>query len=264
VATGGDIRLSFDRVPEIYDRVRPTYPPALFNALFATLDDDPQIVEVGPGSGQATAEMLERNARVTAVEIGPALAGLLHTKYRDNDRLTVLNDDFERAALPANCFDAVVSATAYHWISASAQVERPAQLLVPGGVLGVIDLVQVASAADGGYFDRVRPVYERHGQARPDWSPPTHSTVVPAIAGHLEASGVYGNIELHTMAWDQTYDAASYRDLLLSYSGTQMMEEPARTAMVDELVEIVATEFDDTVVRPLVAALTLARYEPMR
>ena len=43
-----DIRLSFNEAPDIYDKVRPSYPAALFDALFRTLPSEPEIVEVGP------------------------------------------------------------------------------------------------------------------------------------------------------------------------------------------------------------------------
>jgi hypothetical protein len=49
-----DIGLSFHEVADVCDRVRPSYPAALFDALFETLSPGPEIVEVGPGTGQAT------------------------------------------------------------------------------------------------------------------------------------------------------------------------------------------------------------------
>ena len=49
-----DIRLSFNEAAEIYDRIRPAYPADLFDALFQMLRSEPEIVEVGPETGQAT------------------------------------------------------------------------------------------------------------------------------------------------------------------------------------------------------------------
>jgi hypothetical protein len=43
-----DIRLSFNEVADIYDKVRPSYPADLFDALFQRLPSQPEIVEVGP------------------------------------------------------------------------------------------------------------------------------------------------------------------------------------------------------------------------
>jgi hypothetical protein len=53
-----DIRLSFNEVADIYDKVRPSYPAGLFDVLFQKLPSQPEIVEVGPGTGQATNDLL--------------------------------------------------------------------------------------------------------------------------------------------------------------------------------------------------------------
>ena len=82
-----DIRLSFNEAAEIYDRVRPSYPADLFDALFQMLPSEPEIVEVGPGTGQATKDLLARGASVHAIEIGPAMAAKLRSNL-PSDRLT--------------------------------------------------------------------------------------------------------------------------------------------------------------------------------
>lgn len=70
-------RESFDRVPDLYHVIRPGYPPALFDDLFALLPTRPHILEVGPGTGQATRNLLSRGATVDAIEIGPRMAAKL-------------------------------------------------------------------------------------------------------------------------------------------------------------------------------------------
>jgi SAM-dependent methyltransferase len=120
-----DKRLSFNEVPDIYDEIRPSYPAALFEKLFAMLPTDPEIVEVGPSTGQATKHLLDRGAHVRAVEIGPATAAKLRSNL-PADRLRVTVGDFELVEITPSSVDAVFSATAYHWISPPAQTDRPA------------------------------------------------------------------------------------------------------------------------------------------
>ncbi len=91
-----DKRLSFNEVPDIYDEIRPSYPAELLDALFELLPPEPMIVEVGPGTGQATKDLLARGAHVHAVEIGPATAAKLRSNV-PTDRLRVTVDDFEHA-----------------------------------------------------------------------------------------------------------------------------------------------------------------------
>jgi trans-aconitate methyltransferase len=145
-----DPRLSFNEVAAIYDAARPSYPAGLFDELFAMLPAEPLIVEVGPGTGKATKDLLARGTSVHAVEIGPMMAARLGSNL-PSDRLRVSIGDFESIDLAPKA-DAVFSATAYHWISRRAQTDRPAAILAPGGVVAIVDLIQVESADDLGFF----------------------------------------------------------------------------------------------------------------
>lgn len=111
-----DHRLSFNEVPDVYDEIRPSYPAELYATLFATLPPQPSIVEVGPRTGQATRDLLDRGASVHAVEIGPAMAAKLRSNLR-TDGLRVTVGDFEQVDIAPSSVDAVFAATAYHWIS---------------------------------------------------------------------------------------------------------------------------------------------------
>jgi len=124
-----DIRISFAEAASIYDRIRPSYPVDLFDALFEKLPAEPEIVEVGPGTGQATKDLLARGASVHAIEIGPALAAKMRSNF-PSDRLGISVGDFEVMDIAPSAADAVFSATAYHWISREAQSNRPAGVVI--------------------------------------------------------------------------------------------------------------------------------------
>ena len=68
----------FNGVADVYDRVRPTYPDEMFDALVAIADVDRQssILEIGCGTGQATQALAAIGCSVTAVEPGAVLADL--------------------------------------------------------------------------------------------------------------------------------------------------------------------------------------------
>lgn len=51
------------------------------------------VIEVGPGTGTLTDELLARGARVVAVEIDRDLAGLLRERFAGNDRFTLIEGD---------------------------------------------------------------------------------------------------------------------------------------------------------------------------
>lgn len=260
-------RTSFDVDPDRYARARPTYPGAHFDVLFERIrasrsaedqnDGAPiRVIEVGPGTGQATTELVARADHVTAAEPGANFAERLR---RTHPSVEVHHGDFEAVTVAPGSFDAVVSATSYHWIRRAARLDRPLELLRPGGWLAVIDLVQVGDPVDRGYFERVQPMYASFGDHRHDWSPPVRGQVVPSIASEAEASDRFDEVEVIEIDWNQTYSSAEYRDLLMTYSGTLTMEPDPQRQLVDQLVAVIDDEYDGVLVRPLVAALTLAR-----
>jgi SAM-dependent methyltransferase len=258
-----DIRLSFNEAADSYDEVRPSYPADLFDALFHLLPSEPEIVEVGPGTGQATKDLVARGASVHAIEIGPAMAAKLRSNI-PSDRLHVTLGDFETTAIAARSADAVFSATAYHWISRQAQTDRPAAILRPGGIMAIVDLIQVDSPDDQGFFAAAQPIYERHGEGHTGPPAPPRERVDPSIRAALEADHRFDCVAVRRYDWNQTYSASNYRRLMLSYSGTQMMDEGDRLGLLDDMETFIRDDFDGVVTRPLVVTLTTAELIAVR
>jgi SAM-dependent methyltransferase len=251
-------RRSFDGAAEIYHGIRPSYPPSMFDELFRLLPSHPAILEVGPGTGQATRDLLSRGANVYAVEIGPAMAAKLR-EVLPSPALTVIVGDFEEVDVKEHSLDAVFSATAYHWISPKAQVDRPMSVLKPGGMVAIVDLNQVSSPEDKGFFAAAQPIYERYGEGHTGPSAPERNAVDPPMHRVLCGDRRFSNVELRTYDWDQTYSAADYRKLMLSYSGTQMMTPLARRGLLDDMENFIRQQYDNQVTRPIVVTLTTAR-----
>lgn len=252
-----DPRLSFEGAADVYDDARPSYPAAVFDVLFAQLPPHPYIVEVGPGTGKATSDLLARGATVHAIEIGPAMAGVLRSNL-PSERLRVSVGDFETIELPVASADAVFAATAYHWICPQAQLDRPATLLRAGGIVAIVDLIQVSSPDDRGFFTAAQPIYERYGQGHCGPPAPARDKVTPAISERLGHDDRFGDVAVHRYDWNQTYTAPEYRKLMLSYSTTQLMPEPARRGLLEDMESFVNARFDGQVTRPLVVTITTA------
>ncbi|MGD0055896.1 MAG: class I SAM-dependent methyltransferase [Acidimicrobiales bacterium] len=254
-----ELREVFDRDADLYDRIRPKYPAALFEELFSRLPDSPDVLEVGPGTGQATGALLARKARVTAVELGLHLSELLRKNFQTQVRLEVILSSFEEVQLEPCSFDAVVSATAYHWIDEPVRLTKPAQLLRPGGWLAVIDTVPVQASTDHGFFDRSQAVYDRYGDTSNRPTLPVPDDATSFIVPDLERSENFGAPALYRYRWDQTYETTAYIDLLRSFSATHTMERAPREAFLLDMNSLIEDEFDGYVTRPLVITLVLAQ-----
>jgi SAM-dependent methyltransferase len=250
-------RAGFDEVAELYDRARPGFPGDLFDELVAALPRSPSVVEVGPGTGQATEGLVTRGARVTAVELGANLAAVLARKLPTVD---IVIGAFEDVDLPPGSFDAVVAANSYHWVAPEARFTRPAALLRPGGHLALIAHDQVASPADRGFFDEVRHVFSRHGLPGTHEPVPSHHELVPSFVDEITASPAFDEPSIHRYRWDQRYTARAYAELKRTDSNSRAMADPdALEAMLAEVVDLIDTRYDGWIVRPLTASLVLAR-----
>ena len=256
-----DDGLGFDNVPEIYDRIRPTYPEALFDAVAAYLQRDSELraVEIGPGTGQATLPLLERGIAVTAVEPGVQLAAFLSEKLAGEfPALDVVNAKFEDADLEPGAYDLVLAATSFHWLDSSSRLQRCHDLLRPGGTLAIIGTNQIRSEADQGFFERVQPVYMRHQQNNGGLKLPGED-VTPLEYAELAASDLFHEPALHRYRWDQRYTSEEYGDLMRSYSATQAMKPPEQEAMIGDVCALIDAEFGGSITRPLVMTRSLGR-----
>ena len=92
------LRSTFEEVPELYDRARPTYAPELFADLEAlgSLKPGSQVLEMGCGTGKATVALAERGYEMTCVELGSRLAAMARRNLRRFPDVQVVVADFEQ------------------------------------------------------------------------------------------------------------------------------------------------------------------------
>jgi SAM-dependent methyltransferase len=144
---------TFDRAAEDYDRTRPVCPPALFDDLLTVggLAAGDHVLEIGPGTGQATIPLAERGLRVTAIEPGAALAAIARRRLAGFSNARVVTSTFEVWPPGGGPFDAVVAVNCLHWIDPALRYRRPAEVLRDGGHLAVASTLW-ATARDAERF----------------------------------------------------------------------------------------------------------------
>ena len=257
-------RMPFDEVTETYDRARPEYPKEAFYELFRYVRLErpimtPAVVEIGPGTGQATRALLTLGARVTAVEIGPRLAQFMREKFASEKKLGVVSSAFEEVDLPKSRYDVVFAATAFHWLDEDVRVRKAVELLRPGGVLATLSTIQIQSEVDRGYFERTHAIYKRYRPNERRYKLPTEEDAVPNDYEEFRSSSLLDDVIVRRYRWDQTYTSAEYEQLVRSYSDTQTMDPKARESLLADLTDVINGEFGGKIVRPLVIGLTLGR-----
>ena len=84
-----EFRKIFDTIPEQFDKYRPRYSAELFASLieYAEIDASKSVLELGPGTGQATDPILNTGCDYNAIELGEHLYEKMKRKERDKDVL---------------------------------------------------------------------------------------------------------------------------------------------------------------------------------
>jgi SAM-dependent methyltransferase len=128
--------LSFGSVAQRYERYRLDYPDEIVDVVLAHARRPVRhALEVGAGTGKATRLFASRGIEVTALEPDPEMARVLTSTTRGLPVSPVI-DTFEAHTTDTR-FDAVYSASAWHWTDPATRWTRAAALLAPAGVLAV-------------------------------------------------------------------------------------------------------------------------------
>ncbi|HLA65794.1 MAG TPA: class I SAM-dependent methyltransferase [Candidatus Saccharimonadales bacterium] len=131
-----DRALSFDAWAGDYDRFRPGYPDELFDEIGRRLElsQNPQVVDLGAGTGRAALAMAERGWRVTAVEPGHAMLDVLRARASDAGLLVATRQaSAEATGLSPGSVDLVTAAQSFHWFDKERAVAEIARVVRPGG-----------------------------------------------------------------------------------------------------------------------------------
>ncbi len=109
---------SFDKIAQIYDEARPTYPEQLIEDIthLAALQDKASILDIGTGTGQGTIPFAKKGYAIHCLEPGPNLIAIAKQNMSSYPKVTFETVTFEDWKLQPQCFDLAISAQAFHWV----------------------------------------------------------------------------------------------------------------------------------------------------
>ncbi|MFJ8194939.1 class I SAM-dependent methyltransferase [Streptomyces sp. NPDC096094] len=145
---------SFNAAAAQYAANRPSYPPALFDAL-EQLAGRPlagaRVADIGAGTGIATARLHARGADVIAVEPGAGMAAEFRRTLPD---VPVIRGNGNALPLADHSADFLTYAQAWHWTDPALAVPEALRVLRPGGALALwwntsaLDVPWIAAATE--------------------------------------------------------------------------------------------------------------------
>jgi ubiquinone/menaquinone biosynthesis C-methylase UbiE len=254
-----DRRLGFDQEADLYEKARPTYPSELFDKLIDVtgLQTNASVLEIGPGTGQATKVLAKRGYAIIAVEIGPNLAAIAREVLKDYPNVRVVSSAFEDVELNDASFDLVLAATAIHWVVEHVRFTKSHRLLRSNGHLAVIHAEHVSDEQGDRFFKASQSIYRRHEQSDVDDTfqlPKTRELRPTTVDGALFDTVYFGFFPLVLR-----YSAQAYTDLLNTFSPTRAMPAKTRESFLGDMRSLIEQEFGGSLQKHYAMILTVAR-----
>ena len=253
------LRASFDDDAAAYDRARPVAPASVVDDLVALAGLRPgsPVVEVGPGTGQATRPLAERGLRIVAVELGARLAARARRNLAPFAGVDVVTSSFEAWDPGADRFDAVVACNSFHWLHPGLRFPRSAAVLRPGGHLVVLATPWVVPEGAERFWWDVQDDSAAAGAERVD--PATkHPDRVDDIGPAVRASGLFEEPMLRRRPFAVTFSADGYATALSTQSAVKELPPADRAELVDRVRRRIVAG-GGTLTAHLLAVLTVAR-----
>jgi ubiquinone/menaquinone biosynthesis C-methylase UbiE len=118
----------FDSCSEQYSKFRPEYPAELIDFIHRLCDG--MLIDVGAGTGKASAPFVSRGLPVVSIE--PSLP-MIHQGIRTSPALHYVCATAENLPVRSGCASIVTCAQAFHWLDAPRTLHEFARVLKPGG-----------------------------------------------------------------------------------------------------------------------------------
>jgi SAM-dependent methyltransferase len=251
---------NFGRVARLYARMRPGYLPQVFDDLIALsgIPAGGRILEIGPGTGQATFPLLERGYHVIGIEPEPALLVEAVRQLSPSANAEFYVSRFEDWPLPDEPFDLVLAATAFHWIDPTIRYVKSASALRTGGALAIINTHHVAGGTTA-FFEASQTCYQAHVPGTTSGFRLPAAQEVPPGTTDLADTGLFEAPADRRYQWQATCTTTDYIDLLSTYSDHIAMPDSSRRAFFQCIAALIDGRFGGRIVKQYMTELIVAR-----
>jgi SAM-dependent methyltransferase len=253
------LRKTFDQVALLYNEIRPRYLDALFSALVKATGLTPKakLLEIGPGTGQATKPLAALGYDIIGVELGASLADVAMRELRQYPNVRIVNAAFEDIKLPAGTFDLVFAATSFHWIKPELRFLKPHQILKHRGHLAIIHTHYISDEQGDVFFETSQSIYDRYNF--------TDKNRKPSLPKAREVKPAEMDERLFHLTHFQgfpvifTYSAKEFSKLLNTYSNHLVASKQVRDNFSREIEDLINEKFNGSIDRHFLMTLTVAQ-----
>jgi SAM-dependent methyltransferase len=253
-------RESFDVVAEDYDVYRSPYPPEVVDAVVTSsrLQSGSSVLEIGCGTGQLSVPLAQLGVRLVAVELGPHLAAYAQRNLKLFPNAQVEVGPFEAWPLPRQKFDAVLSASAFHWLDPAIRFTKVAEALRPGGRVTILHVHHVRGGTTG-FFAETQPFYIKWGLSDDPFFQPTTPDDAPIMYPELDQAPEFRAVERHRYEIPRSYSTAAYIGWLRTDSLINSLNDPARRGFLEDIEHLIELNYGGEVARNYVYEIITAQ-----
>ena len=230
---------TFDSIAQAYDRWRPGYGDAAYQAIFAYCPVSAQsnVVEIGIGSGQATRPFLQKGCHVTAVEPGEQFAALCRAKFQEYPAFLIRTGKLEETDFPDGTVDLVFSATAFHWIAQEIGYPKVFSMLKSGGAFVRMDNHPFEDKGRTKLADEIQALYRVYmgSTARPV----EYGDAMAKAKAEIAARYGFTDIRYQLLKRTRQFSAREYTALLGTYSDHIAIEETKRKEFFEKIEQAI-------------------------
>lgn len=256
--TDHSLRHTFNEVASLYNQARPRYPDDLFSALIdaTKISGDAKLLEIGPGTGQATKSLAEKGFDITAIELGEALAEIAKHELSDYKNVQIIKGAFEEITLPSASFDLVFAATSFHWIDPSLKFTKTHEVLKTKGHLAIIHTHHTSDENGDRFFNVSQSIFGRYDFTDKHRKPelPKNKDLQPDDMDERLFRLV--NFKLFPVVI--TYSAKSFVQLLGTFSNHLAATKEVQDAFFEEIENLINDKFQSKIDKHFSMSLTVA------
>ncbi len=247
--------------PAAYDAARPGHPARVYEILAERcgLRAGASVLEVGPGTGQATRRLAGLGADpLVAVEPNAALAAHLDDALGARVELWVVA--LEDAGLPSARFDLAVAASSFHWVEEERGLAKLFDTVRPGGWVALWWTIFGEGNEPDAFIRATSPLLDdlQASPSRGAAGRPAHALDTGARLGALTAAG-FVDADHEIVRWEASWDTSGIRALYGTFSPIARLDDTRKNEILDAVAEIAERDFGGRVDRTLVTSLYTAR-----
>jgi ubiquinone/menaquinone biosynthesis C-methylase UbiE len=241
---------TFNTAAELYDQMRPGYPEQLIEDVIrlSGLARGGSILELGCGTGQATAPFAKRGYFLLCLDIGEKMIAVASRKFAAFDNVAFRVQSFEEWNPGERRFDLVMAATSFIWIDPEVRYTKTASVLKPTGSLALFYNKHVRK--DEGFFADAQAIYRECAPSLGGAAPQTEAKQQVETGADLFSEPIQ-----MTYPWDTEYTTDEYIKLLCTYSGHIHLPKNELERLLSGIRDLIDKRYSGSVVKHYEAVL---------